>query len=657
MNEKVIRVALMGQPNVGKSTVFNHFTGLNQHVGNWPGKTVEKKSGVVVHDDYKIEITDLPGTYSLTSNSEEERIARDFIVKEKPDVIILLLNASSLERSLYLLSELLILETKIVIGLNMVDVARANGINIKGDELERRTGIKSVELIATKNVGLKELLDVTIETYKEDTIPQEPPTIRENHKRELSEIESILKDVKTDPYPKRWVSIKLLEGDREVTSVLKPLLNEKWSDVHKILSKHEDAYLDIIGSRYEWISSLVKKCVEKPKPQIITITDRIDKYATHPIYGLIVVLFALFILFFLTYTIANPIVALLSESVTRSQDYLNKTYNFLPFFKGVLFDGILGGAGMVLAFLPILILFFFFLGILEDVGYLSRIAYVMDNFMHRIGLHGKSFVPLFLGFGCNVPAIMGSRIIEKDKARVLTILLVPFIPCAGRLAVVSFLAPVFFGKKSTFVMIFLILLNIIVLFIIGKIISTYFLKGVKSAFIMELPLYHKVNLKTVSIYTYANIKSFLSKAASIIVTVSAIVWILNAYPSIDNSYLSKLGKTIEPLGKLMGFEDYRITTALLTSFVAKENTIATFGVLYKTPSEKNLQKEIEEHFTFPSAISFLVVQMMFIPCLATVITMIKEKGRSIAFFSIFIHIFVSLLFGILSYNILSIFYA
>jgi len=183
MNEKVIRVALMGQPNVGKSTVFNHFTGLNQHVGNWPGKTVEKKSGVVVHDDYKIEITDLPGTYSLTSNSEEERIARDFIIKEKPDVIILLLNASSLERSLYLLSELLILETKIVIGLNMVDVARANGINIKGDELERRTGIKSVELIATKNVGLKELLDVTIETYKEDTIPQEPPTIREITKR------------------------------------------------------------------------------------------------------------------------------------------------------------------------------------------------------------------------------------------------------------------------------------------------------------------------------------------------------------------------------------------------------------------------------------------------------------------------------------------
>ena len=657
MDEKIIKVALIGQPNVGKSTIFNHFTGLNQHIGNWPGKTVEKKSGVVFYEDYKIEITDLPGTYSLTSNSEEERIARDFIIKEKPDVIILLLNASSLERSLYLLSELLILETKIVIGLNMVDVAKKNGINIKSEELERITGIKSVELIATKNVGLKELLKSTIETYEENTIPQEPPTIKENHRRELSEIESILKDVNTNPYPKRWVSIKLLEGDKEITTLLKSLLKEKWSDVHKILSKHEDAYLDIVGSRYEWISSLVKHCVEKPKPQIITITDRIDKYATHPIYGATILLVAIFILFFLTYTIANPIVEFLSESVRISQDYLNNTFIFSPFLKGLLFDGILGGAGMVLSFLPILILFFFFLGILEDVGYLSRIAYIMDNFMHKIGLHGKSFVPLCLGFGCNVPAVMGSRIIEESKARLLTILLIPFIPCTGRLAVVSFLAPVFFGKKSTFAMIFLILLNIIILFVVGKILSVFLLKGVKSAFIMELPLYHKVNFKTVSIYTYSNIKSFVEKAASIIVIVSALIWIFNVYPSVDDSYLSKIGKTIEPLGKLMGFEDYRVTTALLTSFVAKENTIATFGVLYKTPSEKNLQKEIGEHFTFPSAISFLIVQMLFIPCLATVIAITKEKGRSLAFISILIQIFVSLLFGILSYNILRIFYA
>lgn len=657
MDEKIIKVALIGQPNVGKSTIFNHFTGLNQHIGNWPGKTVEKKSGVVSYEDYKIKITDLPGTYSLTSNSEEERIARDFIIKEKPDVIILLLNASSLERSLYLLSELLILETKIVIGLNMVDVAKKNGINIKSEELERITGIKSVELIATKNVGLKELLKSTIETYEENTIPQEPPTIKENHRRELSEIESILKDVNTNPYPKRWVSIKLLEGDKEITTLLKSLLKEKWSDVHKILSKHEDAYLDIVGSRYEWISSLVKHCVEKPKPQIITITDRIDKYATHPIYGATILLIAFFILFFLTYTIANPIVEFLSESVRISQDYLNNTFIFSPFLKGLLFDGILGGAGMVLSFLPILILFFFFLGILEDVGYLSRIAYIMDNFMHKIGLHGKSFVPLCLGFGCNVPAVMGSRIIEESKARLLTILLIPFIPCTGRLAVVSFLAPVFFGKKSTFAMIFLILLNIIILFVIGKILSVFLLKGVKSAFIMELPLYHKVSFKTVSIYTYSNIKSFVEKAASIIVIVSALIWIFNVYPSVDDSYLSKIGKTIEPLGKLMGFEDYRVTTALLTSFVAKENTIATFGVLYKTPSEKNLQKEIGEHFTFPSAISFLIVQMLFIPCLATVIAITKEKGRSLAFISILIQIFVSLLFGILSYNILRIFYA
>lgn len=656
MAQKIIRVALLGQPNVGKSTVFNHFTGLNQHVGNWPGKTIEKKSGFVNFEDYKIEITDLPGTYSLTANSEEERIARDFIIKNKPDITILLLNSAALERSLYLLCELLILETKVVIGLNMADVALQNGINIKNDVFLKKVGVRATELVASKNIGLKELLKSVVESYNEERKISFAPTIKEQHLKELNEIEEILKDVDLESYPKKWVSIKLLEGDKEITSLLKEKAEDKWQKIERILEKHEDAYLDIIGSRYEWIGSLVKECVVKPKPQIITITDKIDKYATHPLYGVLILILALFMVFYLTYTFANPLVEFVSTRVELLQGFLNKTTFFSPFLKGLLFDGILGGAGMVISFLPTLIVFFFFLGILEDVGYLSRIAYIMDSFMHKIGLHGKSFVPLFLAFGCNVPAIMGTRIIDEKRAKMLTMVLVPFIPCTARIAVLAFLAPAFFGKNSTYVMISLIILNIIVLFVIGKILSFLFLKGSKGAFILELPLYHNVNFKSVTIYVINNIKGFLSKAASIIVLVSALIWFLNSHPSIENSYLSKIGKSVEPLSKLMGFEDYRITTALLTSFVAKENTIATFGVLYNQSQEETLQKEISSHFTFPSSISFLVVQLLFIPCLASVVVMRKEGGMKMVLLSVFVHLTVSISIGILVYNLLKLLY-
>lgn len=660
MQQKIFKIALIGQPNVGKSTVFNHLTGLNQHVGNWPGKTIEQKTGRITYKNYTIEVCDLPGTYSLTSNSEEERIARDFIIKERPDVIVVLLNASALERSLYLLSEIILLEVPVVVGVNMADVAKENGIEIQYEILEKKLNLPVVELIASKNIGLVHLLERVIETYEEKHKIQIPfLAIKSAHRNELNELELLLKENIPEPYSLKWVSIKLLEGDKEVTELSKIWLKENWDKVHKILERHEDAYLDIVGSRYEWITEVVTSAVKNQKPQEISITDKIDKYATHPYWGMGLLLTVVGLVFFITYFFASPIIDILSSGLSSAQVALkNATSSSLSHFvSGLLFDGALGGAGMVVAFLPTLIIFFFFIGMLEDIGYLSRIAYIMDNFMHKIGLHGKSFVPLFLGFGCNVPAVLGTRILEDKKAKLLTIILIPFIPCSARLAVLTFLAAPFFGKYAYLAMLGLILISVFVVFLIGKILSKVVFKGVKTAFIMELPLYHKPNFKTIFIFVSNNIKSFLAKAASIIVVVSCIIWILSAYPSgkIDESYLAQFGKYFEKAGALMGFPDWRVITALAASFVAKENTIAAFGVLLGVSEDANLGQKVAELFTIPQAFSFLVFQMLFIPCLATMTVIYKEAGIKWVIFSLILHLTVALFFSIVSLQFLRLF--
>jgi ferrous iron transport protein B len=658
---KSLKVALVGQPNVGKSTVFNHLTGLNQHVGNWPGKTIEQKTGTVHLEDGEIYLVDLPGTYSLTANSEEERVARDFIIKEKPDLVLLLVNAAALERSLYLLSEVLILKVPVIIGLNMLDVAAQNDIKIDLDLLETALKVPVVPLVATKNKGLKELLSKVTEFIKEmDSYSPVVPVIKETHRAILDKVTVLANGKIPGPYLKEWAAIKLLEGDKEITELAEKWLKEDWQKVHDVLAEHEDAYLDIVGERYEWISRIIRAAVQKPKAQIISVTDRIDKYATNPITGIFILLALLLTVFFFTYTVASPLTHVLESGIDRIQEITKESLSFLPpVFSGLIADGFLGGAGMVIAFLPTLVIFFFFIGFLEDIGYLARIAYVMDSFMHKMGLHGKSFIPFFLGFGCNVPAILGSRIIDEKKGRKLTILLAPFVPCTARIAVVAFLAPAFFGKKAALAMVSLILLNIVVLFFAGLLISNFVFKGEKGAFIMELPLYHKPNFKTVKLYVYNNVKSFLLKAATIIVIVSGLIWLLSNYPSgkMEESYLASFGKTIEPIGALMGFPDWKLSIALITSVVAKENTIATLGILYGSSPEYGLAERVSSVLSVPSAFAFLVIQMLFIPCLASLASIRQEAGWKWALFSIALLLVVSLMCGAAAYQVLRLFYA
>jgi ferrous iron transport protein B len=630
---KLITIALVGQPNVGKSTVFNMLTGLSQHVGNWPGKTVEHKVGTYRHNDRMAEIVDLPGTYSLTANSLEERIARDFILKEKPDVVVVIANAAALERNLYLVAELLCLPTPLVLGLNMMDVARQQGFEIEPHVLEAALGLPVVPLVATKNQGLRELMNMVdrlVENPKVFTPSR--PTIRENHQAVLDELHDLLAGQVPEPYPVDWVTIKLLEGDVEITEMVCQSVPERWSRIHALLMQHEDAYLDIAGGRYEWIARMVRAAIVQPRLGSITLTGRLDKIATHPLWGLVLLLGIFGLVFWLTYTVASPLVDWLDVAILAPlAEGAGIALAAAPaWFSGLVVDGLIGGVGAVLTFLPILIVFFAVLGMLEDVGYLARAAYVMDRFMHWMGLHGKSFLPLFLGFGCNVPAVMGARIIEERRARLLTILLTPLVPCTARLAVIAFLAPAFFGGDAALVSWGLVATNMLVLAIIGILVNRMAFRGAHAAFIMEIPLYHLPNLRTIGMFIWNNSLSFAKKAGTLIVVVSALIWALSTLPGgdVENSLLAGMGRWLEPLGRLVGLDDWRLIVALFTSFVAKENTIATLGILYGMSEQAGgLAERVAMTMTPAAGLAFLVIQMLFIPCVAT-IAVIKQETAS-----------------------------
>jgi ferrous iron transport protein B len=655
--ERVITVALAGQPNVGKSTVFNMLTGLSQHVGNWPGKTIEQKTGTYRYNGTSVQLVDLPGTYSLTANSPEEQIARDFIIKEHPDVVIAIVNAATLERSLYLLSELVWLPVPIVLGLNMVDVAEREGYRVESHVLEAALGLPVVPIIATRNQGIRELVEA-VDALVRDPLRYAPrrPEIREDHRAVLDEIELLIAGYVPPPYPSDWVALKLLEGDVEITRLIQTHLpSERWEQVHNILRQHEDAILAVAGGRYEWIGRMMRAAVEQPRVGQVTLTDRLDRVATHPFLGLLVLTGILALVFWLTYTIATPMQSWLDAYVVQGgAELVRQTLSGAPpWIVGLLADGVIGGAGTVITFLPILVIFFAILGLLEDVGYMARAAYVMDRFMHAMGLHGKSFLPLFLGFGCNVPAVAGARIIDSPRARLLTIQLAPLVPCTARMAVVAFLTPAFFGRGAALVAWGLVLLNLIILALVGIVANRLAFRGTHAAFIMELPLYHITNRRTIGVFVWQNTTAFLRKAGSIILVVSVIVWALSAFPGpgLENSVIGQLGQLMKPVGQLMGL-DWQPMVALVTSFVAKENAIATLGVLYGEGEEAaGLGETMAASVPPAAALAFLAVTMLFIPCAATLATIRQETGGwRWAVFNVGLLLAISFGVGILIYQ-------
>jgi ferrous iron transport protein B len=652
-----VLIALAGQPNVGKSTVFNLLTGMNQHVGNWPGKTVERKEGAFSFNGAAYRLIDLPGTYSLTANSAEEVIAREFIIRERPDVVVAMVDAAILERSLYLVSELIPLPAPVIVGLNMMDVAEQEGFCIEPQVLEAALGIKVVPMIAAKNVGVRELVAAIDEVTRGDyTYAPKRPEIRADHQEVLAQIEELIDGCVPEPYPQDWVALKLLEGDREITAMMQTCLpEERWEAVHDVLRVHEDALVAVASGRYEWIGRMIRAAVTCPRTGQIGLTERLDRWTTHPVWGLVILAGALGLVFWLTYAIGTPLQGLLDAyAVVALGDMVRSwlaSVNAPVWVAGLVADGVIGGAGSVLTFLPILLIFFAVMATLEDTGYMARAAYVMDGFMHLMGLHGKSFLPLFLGFGCNVPAVLGTRVIESQRARLVTILLAPLVPCAARMTVVAFLAPAFFGSAATLISWGLILLALMVLALSGLLINKVVFRGQRVAFIMELPLYHVPNLRTIGMLVWQRSAEFLKKAVTVILPVSVVVWALSVLPGgkIETSFLAQIGRWLEPVGGLMGF-DWRLLVALVASFIAKENSIAALGVLFGTGEGIGLPRVMADTFSAATGLAFLVVQVLFIPCVATVAA-VKQETRSWGwtFFSVGFQLVVSWLVGMSVY--------
>ena len=656
--EKEITVALAGQPNVGKSCVFNLLTGLHQHVGNWPGKTVEQKTGTYTHNGIKVNLVDLPGTYSLTANSPEEIITREYIIRNKPDVVIALLSAPTLERNLYLVAELLHLEAPVVIGLNMMDVAESEGYRIEPKVLQAALGVPVVPMVATKGQGARELIQI-VDDMANGRLPYQPkrPEIRRDHQEVLDRLMDLVADYIPEEYPEQWVALKLLEGDAEISETMQERLpTEIWDSVSQMLLEHEDAVIAVAGGRYEWITRMVRAAVVRPHAGQITLTSRLDRVATHPFWGLVVLAGMLGIVFWLTYSVGAPLQDLLDTYVVGGlADLLTTNLADAPaWLTSLLVDGVLGGVGTVITFVPILLIFFAIMGLLEDVGYMARAAYVMDRFMHLMGLLGKSFLPLFLGFGCNVPSIIGCRVIESPKARLLTILIAPLVPCAARMMVLTFITPLFFGQGAAIVSWGLVALSLIVLALLGIVLNRTLFRGERVAFIMELPLYHIPNGRTIGLLVWQRIVAFLQKAGSIILVVSVVIWLLSALPTgeIETSFLARLGRLLTPLGSLMGL-DWRMMLALLTSFVAKENAIATLGVLFGAGEEAvGLGEILRQSLTPQAALAFLVVQMLFVPCVATVAAVRQETmSWKWTWVAIGLLLGISLIGGIVAYQI------
>jgi ferrous iron transport protein B len=615
-------IALTGQPNVGKSSVFNLLTGLNQHVGNWSGKTIDCKIGAFNFKGAGFSVVDLPGTYSLTASSAEERMARDYIIKEHPELIVAVVNAATLERSLYLVAELLLLSVPMVVVLNMTDVAEQEGIQVEPKVLEAALGVPVVSMVAAKGSGLVDL-EETILRMANHEISYQPkrPSILPAHQTVLDQLRGFIGTYVLPDYPEEWVALKLLEGDEELTGLMKSAMPpEAWENVHDLLYQHEDAILDIAGARYEWVDRIIRAAVVEPKVTRVGMTARLDRVLTHAFWGTLTLIAILGGVFWLTYKVGSPLQAWLSQLINLLALMMRSRWtqapNWLVEFSA---GGILGGIGMVLTFLPILIIFFAILGFMEDTGYMARAAYLSDRWMHMMGLHGKSFMPILLGFGCNVPAILGTRIIESRRARLLTTLLVPLVPCTARMAVITILAALFFGPSAFWIAWGLVGFSLLILAGLGLVLHHFLFENEHVPFIMELPLYHLPNLRTIGMYVKDNVLGFLKKAGTTILVATLFVWALSYFPTgkVMTSYLSRIGKFLAPIGGWMGMP-WPFFVALLTSFVAKENTVATLGVLY---GNLNVLKTV---MTPAAMLAFLVFQILFIPCVGTVAAIQQE---------------------------------
>ncbi|MBD9206655.1 MAG: ferrous iron transport protein B [Clostridiales bacterium] len=632
--------ALAGNQNCGKTTLFNALTGSNQHVGNFPGVTVDQKSGEV--KGYKdCSVVDLPGIYSLRTYTQEEIVTRDFILNQKPDGIINIVDATNIERNLYLTLQLLTLRVPMVLALNMMDEVRANGGTVDVQKLSEDLGIPVVPITAAKGEGVSELMDRAVETAKGRVLPKvydfctaDSPVHRCVH----AVVHLIEDHAERLGLPSRFCATKLIEGDEAMADRLELDQNERELLEHCVVQMEAENGMDrnasLADMRYSFIEKVtanaVVKCRESREHKRSVQIDKVltGKYTALPVFFGIMLL-----IFYLTFNVIgqglSDLLAAGIDYVTAGVDGALTAYGINPVVHSLIIDGIFAGVGSVLSFLPIIVTLFFFLSILEDTGYMARVAFVMDKLLRKIGLSGRSIVPMLIGFGCSVPAIMATRTVSSDRDRKMTILLTPYMSCSAKIPIYGFFTAVFFTKYKALVMISLYVLGMAVGVLAALVMKNTAFRGKPVPFVMELPNYRLPSAKSVGLLLWEKAKDFLQRAFTVIFLATVVIWFLQSFDTRLNvvtdsadSLLALIGQWLAVLFKPLGFGDWRCATALISGFIAKESVVSTLEVLLGGAAITSL-------FTVRSAVSFLVFTLLYTPCVAAVATIRRELGSGL----------------------------
>ena len=633
--------ALAGNQNSGKTTLFNQLTGSNQHVGNFPGVTVDRKSGAI-KDNPNTEITDLPGIYSMSPYTAEEIVSRQFILDEKPKGIINIVDATNIERNLYLTMQLMELNVPMVLALNMMDEVRGNGGSILVNQMEHELGIPVVPISAAKNEGIHELINHAIHVAKYQESPGRMDFCDENDRggaihRCLHSIMILIEDhAKTAGIPERFAATKLVEGDTRVLDRLNLDQNEKEMLEHIILQMEEESGMDrsaaIADMRFSFINKLVSRTVIKPKEsKEHQRSRRIDKILTGKYTAIPAFILIMAAVFFLTFNVIGAFFQnLLEQGISALTDQVSSaltSWNVNEVIRSLIVDGIFTGIGSVLSFLPVIVTLFFFLSLLEDTGYMARIAFVMDKFLRKLGLSGRSIVPMLIGFGCTVPGVMASRTLPSERDRKMTILLTPFMSCSAKLPIYGFFARAFFPKYSGLIMVSLYFIGILMGILVALITKGTLFKGKAVPFVMELPNYRMPGAKNVSQLLWEKAKDFLQRAFTIIFIASIVIWFLQSFDlsltlvdDSSKSILATLAGYIAPVFSPLGFGDWRFSTALLTGFMAKESVVSTLNVLVGDGDA------VLPLLSSLSTMSLLVFSLLYTPCVAAVASIKRELG-------------------------------
>ena len=692
--KNTINIALIGNPNCGKTSLFNELCNGHERVGNYSGVTVDAKDGHFDYGGFHFKVVDLPGTYSLSSYSPEERYVRKYLKDETPDVIINVVVASNLERNLYLTTELIDMDRSMVIALNMYDELEASGAKLDHEQLGKMIGVPIIPTVSKSGKGIKNLLDTIIQVFENTN-----KTVRHVHVNLGSEIEEAITVLKNEikksslpisqKFSPRYIAIKLLENDSEVLEELKNAPDlDSWIQLRDKAVEHietvgnEDIMSAIASEKYGFISGALKETMNpETKTSEQKTTDIIDTIVTHKLFGFPIFLLIMWFIFWVTFELGSYPMDWIDAGVSWLSDTVRE---FMPAgpLKDLIVDGIIGGVGGVIVFLPNIMILYFFISFMEDSGYMARAAFIMDKIMHKMGLHGKSFIPLIMGFGCNVPAVMSSRIIESRSSRLITMLIIPFMSCSARLPIYLLLVGTFFPSNASFVILSLYILSIIVAIITAKLMRKTMFKKDETPFVMELPPYRVPTMKASLHHMWEKGEQYLRKMGGVILIGSIAIWALSYFPrdfnksneqmtateiatQQQNSYLASIGRFFEPVVEPLGF-NWKGSVALISGATAKEIVVSTLGVLYSNDNDsaESLSQRIAEvnpetgtpDFTPLVALSFMVFVVLYFPCIATIVAISREAGGwKYGAFTILYNTAVAWIFSFIVYQVGSLF--